>query len=289
MNKIFLKSYEPTNYKAGDYPDKIVGKLISEPTEVYCPKGNLIAAYHKVPDDIYLMAKEVALNTKPTKSARTRHGVPQLSTVYGVMPRLPIREDYCRFSKKIKEEPKNAELAYKANELLSNYYKENFPERFFQAIEEVRSTILKEYRVVDTPWVNVNVNLNQVIKYHCDKGNSPQDFSNVVIVKDGVQGGHLACPTLGLTFAQDDGYMIFFDGGKILHGVTPCAFLSEKSFRCSLVFYTLSKVKHCYPYEEELKRLAQVKTKQAKNRISSMEKLKAYLGKRKSKLAIIDK
>lgn len=283
MNKIEITTYQKTGYKPGSYPDSLVGRYISEPTEVYCPNGNLIAAYHKAPKDIYLLAKKVSLNTKPTKSTRTRHGVPQMSTVYGVIPRNPIREDYCRFTRKTKDEFKNAELAYQLSELVSNYYREKFPFRFFSALEQVRATVLPDYRVVDTPWVNVNVNLNQTIKYHVDKGNIAGDFSNVLIVKDGVTGGHLACPELGLTFAQDDGYMIFFEGNKVLHGVTPCTFESEKSFRCSIVFYTLDKVRHCYPYQDEIQRLTYVKTMQAKNKFLSMEKLQSYLDRLKNR------
>lgn len=273
----------PTVYKKGDYPTSIIGEYIDFECEVYGETGELIALYVKAPRGIHQLAKEITKGTKPQKSARTTHGVPQLSTVYGCLPRIAIREDYCRFSKQTKNEKGNAEKAFKLNEMLSEYYKKTLPEQFSLAIKRVESEVLPDYRLVETPWTNININLNQVIKYHCDSGNNKDDLSNVLIVKENTLGGHLACPEYNFTLAQDDGFMVFFKGQEILHGVTPCRFIGENAYRSSIVNYTLNNLKHCYPYEEELKRLKTVKSNQALNKKQKTKELRAYLERARAK------
>jgi len=282
MERITIEPVK-THFKAGDYPSKPTGKLIDYEVEVFNNSGELILGYYKCPENIFKIAKEICKNTKPTKSTRTRHGVPQLSTVYGPLPRIPIREDYCRFSAKSKEEKNNYLKAIKLNELLAEFYKEKHNSLYEKAFKKVKEEVNADYFTANTPWTNVNINLNQVIKYHVDNGNNPEDLSNVLIVKEGVDGGFLDCPELGLTLHQGNGWICFFRGQELLHGVTPCSFKGKTSFRCSIVNYTLKNLKHCYPYEQELKRLKEVKTRQALNKKESLLKLKEYYNRAKAK------
>lgn len=281
--RVNIKKYE-TKIRPGDFPKETIGDLISEPVDIFY-NNELVAIYRELPKEIYNISKVITKNTKPVKSSRTI-GVPQLSTVYGALPRIAIREDYCRYSKKSKEERKNFYLALELNKKLSEYYKEYFPEKWKNAINFNKENILKDYRPVETPWTNINVNVNQVIKYHRDSGNNKQDLSNVLIIKNGVTGGHLSMPEYNISLHQGDGFMVFFKGQDILHGVTPCNFTSKESYRCSIVNYTLHNLKHCYPYGEELQRVKEVKTRQAKNRLSKNQELRKGLEKRKKNRAI---
>lgn len=283
MKTIKIERFENTKYKAGDYPDKPIGKIIDEPTTILAPNGKAVAYYMEMPKNIYKVAKKVALSTKPVKSGRTS-GIPQLSTVYGFIPRNPIRDDYCHITNQSKKEKDNFCLSLELNLMVAEFYKKLDMPMYYNAMEHVSAQILEDYRLVKTPWTNCNVNMNQVIKYHKDSGNIKSDFSNVIIIKDGVKGGYLACPEIGLTFAQEDGFMVFFDGQSILHGVTPCTFMNKDSYRCSIVLYTLENLRLCYPYEQELGRVQYVKSKQAKNRFATNEKLKKILGKKKAAL-----
>jgi hypothetical protein len=282
MEKLILKK-TATTLKPGDYPDKIVGQLIDFECEAYSEEGELLLSYFKAPAQIYQLAKVISKNTTPKKSSRTRHGVPQLSTVYGALPRNPIREDYCRFSRQTKEELQNMNKAMELNRLLAAFYEKKLPEHYKKALANVTAEVHQDYRLVETPWTNINVNMNQVIKYHRDAGNNREDLSNVLIVKEGVEGGHLACPEYNVTLHQGDGFMVFFKGQEILHGVTPCRFNGPNAFRSSIVNYTLRQLKHCYPYEQELGRLQKVKTTQALNRKETNQKLKTYLERQKAK------
>jgi hypothetical protein len=278
-----IKKLQSTKFKVGDYPGEPTGEIVDYELEVYNEGGELLLGYYKAPLEIYKLAKEICKGTKPTKSTRTRHGVPQLSTVYGPLPRIPIREDYCRFSNKSKEEKLNYSKAIKLNELIASFYKQKHPKLYETALTKVKEEINKDYFTTDTPWTNINVNLNQVIKYHCDKGNNTEDLSNVLVIKENVSGGYLDCPQLGLTLHQGDGWLCFFKGQEIIHGVTPCLFKNKTSFRCSIVNYTLKNLKHCYPYEQELKRLKQVKSNQAINKKQNLLKLREYFNKAKGK------
>lgn len=276
METIIVKK-NPTEIKPGDYPEKVTGILIENECFIRDENGQLLAAYFKAPKQIITLGKFISKNTSPTKSSRTRHGVPQLSTVYGPLPRIPIREDYCRFSKKTKQEKKTMVAAFELNKMVAQFYQTHLPENYQKAIERVKKEINNDYRLVNTPWTNLNINMNQIIKFHRDRGNNPDDMSNVLIVKEGCEGGYLACPEYGFTLHQGDGFMVFFYGQKILHGVTPCKFYGGRAFRSSIVNYTLKNLKHCYPFEEELKRLKQVKTNQAIYRKQKNEQLKQYL------------
>jgi hypothetical protein len=271
--EIKLDSYTKTNLKPKDYPSKPTGKLVDHDCIVYGPDGQVILLYKKAPKQIVDLARHLGLNTKPDKNSRTR-GLPQASSVFGVLPRNAIREDYCRFSAKSKQEKTNFAYALELNKLVAAEYKRLLPENYNQALQKVEESIQSCYRLVQTPWTNLNVNLNQVIKYHKDSGNIKIDMSNVLIVKNGCIGGYLDCPELGLTLAQDDGFMVFFKGQEILHGVTPCRFLDKSSYRCSIVSYTLDALKNCYPYEQELERLRLVKTEQAKNKKQKLAQLR---------------
>lgn len=280
METITVKKLS-TALKPGDYPTGIVGELIDRECMVYDKAGALLAAYFKAPPEIHHLARTISKGTKPKASSRTQHGVPQLSTVYGPLPRIAIREDYCRFSRQTKDERANMLLAMKLNELLAAFYKRNLPEFYQRALAKVESEVHPDYRLVQTPWANLNINMNQVIKYHRDFGNNKEDLSNVLIVKENCDGGHLACPEYNITLHQGDGFMVFFRGQDILHGVTPCTFHGTRAFRSSIVNYTLKNLRHCYPYEEELKRLRMVKTNQALNRREKNLELRKILERKK--------
>lgn len=269
-----------TSHQPKDVPDGIVGDLINFDLEVKSSSGELLLLYKKAPKGITDIARYISLNTKPDKFRRTS-GLPQSSSVFGVLPRNSLRYDYCRFSRKCKDEKHLYRYALELNRLISLVYKKELPEHYHSALEEARSTVDASYRVQDTPWTNINVNMNQVIKYHRDSGNNRKDLSNVLIVKRGVEGGYLPCPELGLTLAQEDGWMVFFKGQEVLHGVTPCVFKNGKSYRSSIVSYTMDALKNCYPYEEEFQRYKEVKTRQAKGRKESLLKLGAQLEKKK--------
>lgn len=282
MERITVQKVK-TLFQPGDYPKETVGTIIDKPCLIFDKAENLLAAYYAAPKEIVTLARTITKNTKPKKSTRTAHGVPQLSTVYGPLPRITIREDYCRFSRQTKEEKANMALAMKLNQLLSKFYEANLPEFFSAAIKRVEEEVHSDYRLTNTPWTNININLNQVIKYHRDKGNNPVDLSNVLIIKENCNGGYLACPEYNVTFHQGDGFMVFFKGQEILHGVTPCTFMGANSYRSSIVNYTLKNLKHCYPYEQELERLKLVKSTQALNRKKTNFELAQYLQKRKTK------
>lgn len=288
MKTIRLEKYNATQYKAKDVPGSIVGDFVDYECKVYGPGGDLVLLYMRAPAKVLEIARYFCTKTKPDKVSRTQ-GLPQSSSVFGVMPRNPLREDYCRFSKKCTTEKAIFQYVLKYNQMVSDFYRKQLPEYHKAALAEARKNVDGDYRVVDTPWTNVNINLNQVIKYHKDSGNNKNDLSNVLIVSNGVKGGHLACPELGMTLHQGDGWMVFFKGQELLHGVTPCEFESRSSYRCSVVCYTMDLLKHCYPYSKELERLKAVKTRQASNRRDAHAYLRSYLARQKEKQAQANK
>ena len=84
-------------------------------------------------------------------------------------------------------------------------------------------------------------------------------------------GGHLAIPEYNIGLEIADNSVLFFDGQKIMHGVTPIKYLSPKAYRYSLVFYTLKQMWKCQPFNKEFARIKQVKSDREIRRYQRLE------------------
>jgi hypothetical protein len=229
--------------------------------------GRVVLVYKILTEEQVKLPRLVTASTKPVSTNRTHRGLPTQSSVFGFLPRVALRVDYCRLSAKSKEEHENYELAFKFSETLCNIYKKYLPVEYGNALEEINATVHKDYRPQNTPFLTCNFNINHAIRYHRDSGNYRGAFSNVLILKKNVVGGYLVCPEIGITLSQCDRALTIFDGQSILHGVTPIKKTSEGGYRSSIVYYTLHSMRHCYPFQEELERLQKVKTAQAEKRL----------------------
>lgn len=236
-------------------PTAVVGELIDEPTMIYdgdIPK----LGYFFVPASLLRDIRGVVKLTKPQKSSRT-NGLPTQSTVYGVMPRNKLRTDYCRFTVASKSEAKFFTVMNHYCEVLCEYYERYFPESYRMALGEVNETIVSDWRHNKTPFQTININVNHAIKYHRDTGNFRSAHSTVLIVKDDVAGGELTVPEYDLSLSQRDGAFTIFDGQSLLHGVLPIRRITPRGYRASIVFYSMNALKNCYPYQDEINRLAE--------------------------------
>jgi len=240
--------------------------------------GEVSVIYQILNEEQVKFARHITLNTKPVSTQRT-WGIPTQSSVFGTMPRLPLRVDYCRYSAKSKEEKANYKLAFELGKIICEIYKNSLPEEYENAVTQTLGSVHKDWLPVEgLPFTTCNFNINHAIKYHRDTGNVKNTFSNVLILKKEVIGGYLVCPELGITFEQADRALIIFNGQKIVHGVSPVKFLNKGSYRSSVVFYILEQMKHCYPYQQELERVAKRKTIVAKNKSEGINPYKTKHG-----------
>jgi hypothetical protein len=247
-------------------------QLIKEDTVVLL-NGEPVALYLNTPKGLLTNMRKIAKTTKFAKSVRT-WGLPTQSSVFGSLPRNPLRNDRCRYSKKTSEEKQNFVDAFAFGNYVGEVYKKYLPEAFKLNAEIIDASVEDSWRPTEMPFTTCNFNVNHAIKHHRDTGNFKGVFSNVLILKEGVSGGRLVFPELRIAFEQSDGALGIFDGQKWMHGVTPIFQTEPQGYRASIVFYALEGMKKCYPYKAELQRFSEIKTKRAIQRAKGNPVLK---------------
>lgn len=248
-------------------------QLIREDCE-FVKDGKRVGVYIKIESSSLKAIRKAALTTKLVKSSRTR-GIPTKSSVFGSLPRIARRNDFCRYSAHTKSEANNTKIVFSFMSDLIDIYKKYLPEQFERDLSVIKSSVNSDYSIAEnSPFLTCNINVNHAIKYHKDTGNFRQNLSNVLILKSGIIGGELVFPEYDFALAQDDGYLAIFDGQSEIHGVMPIKQISQNPYRASIVYYSLEQMKHCYPYEMEVERLQKVSTKRARNRANGNKNLK---------------
>jgi hypothetical protein len=245
-------------------------EIVREDSKFYVG-DECIGVYINLPKNILKNLREATLTTKYVETYRTRKALPTKSSVFGALPRIPMRNDFCRLSNKTYEEKENMKRLMSFQKILCDVYKEHLPELYNKDLEFVRENVDDDYRLVDTPYTTVNINVNHAIKYHKDNGNVKGSYSNVLILKEKCYGGELVLPEYGIALEQSDGALCIFKGQEEIHGVMPILPIDEGFYRASIVFYTLAQLKHCYPYKEEVTRLNIKKRERAVKRANDID------------------
>lgn len=243
-------------------------RLIDNDCDIY-NGGRLVCSYRKLPKDILAILSACTSAAKCSKSSRTS-GVNQVSAVYGALPRVALREDYCRFSAQTKAQPEVFAGLKKVGLYLWSVYQSSYPEvaRNFQ---EFAGNIAEDWKKTGTPFTTINVNKNFAIGYHKDAANASGVFSNVLISKNNCGGGYFVMPQFRVALKQSHGALVIIDGVNIPHGVTQITPYGKRWERSSVVFYTLSNLQHCLPKADELLRSKIKTTERARKRACSID------------------
>jgi len=115
--------------------------------------------------------------------------------------------------------------------------------------------VLKDYQIENTPFTSGIINKDNQLKYHFDTGNFKDVYSCMLGFKEDILGGYLALPEYNCAFEIEDNSLFIFDGQNILHGVTPFEKLTEKSYRYTIVYYSLKRMWQCLPINDEVVRI----------------------------------
>lgn len=259
-------------------PDDHGARVISKASKLTI-NGECVGIYLNISASEVSAMRKVARSTKFAKSSRSGKGLPTQSSVFGALPRTPHRTDFCRFSQQSTKEQNNFASAFNYSERIAEIYKEHLPEAYEYNLKLLREGVHADWRPNDTPFTTCNFNINHAIKYHRDNGNFKGVFSNVLILKDGVTGGQLVFPELGIAFEQADGALGIFDGQKWIHGVTALQKTNPNGYRASIVYYALSGMKNCYPYKEETARFKKLRVEKEEQRAKGNPNLRKQYAK----------
>lgn len=272
-----MKTFELTKIKSCEElikqtPTKNDYNLIINEDTLFTKNGVNVGLYLKIDSKQLQGIRAASLNTKYVKTYRTRKALPTQSSVFGSLPRIPLRNDYCRFSAQTKNEKTNANILFSFLPFLTEIYKTYLPAQYEHDLKVIAENVNTDYVIKEqAPFTTANINVNHAIKYHRDTGNFKKNLSNVLILKDGIVGGELVFPEYGFALSQEDGFLAIFDGQSEIHGVMPIIKTKENPYRASIVYYTLENMKHCYPFKMEVERLQNLASVRANNRANNKD------------------
>ena len=276
MKTFELKKIKNCDNLIKQTPSKKDYNLLIDEDILFTKNGMPVGLYIKIDHNQSEQIRKASLNTKYLKSSRTR-GIQTQSSIFGSLPRIARRNDFCRFSSQTKNEKQNANILFSFLPTLAEIYKKYLPIQYEHDLKIINENVNDDYVIQSkSPFTTANINVNHAIKYHKDTGNFRGNLSNVLILRDGIIGGELVFPEYGFALSQKDGYLAIFDGQSEIHGCMPIIKTKENPYRASIVYYTLENMKHCYPFKMEVARLQNVASVRANRRANNEDPTKKF-------------
>lgn len=215
--------------------------------------GEIVAVYQKATCDLSAL-RSAALALKFSSYVRTSGLVTQTEGI-NASPRNPTRTNKCTKTKMHRQQPLIHKVFLKYARKMAVDYRRYFPARYATQVKRSYTGVTKvlfDYLIPGTSFTGGVVNKNSQLGFHRDRANTTDGMSCMFILKQGISGGELILPELGIGFACQDGYVLLFDGQKYIHGVTPFqAIPGRKGYRITIVFYNSKGMHLCLPPTEE--------------------------------------
>ena len=277
MKTLTLRKREGINYK--DFVKRTALEsdfktLIKEDCICIDEDKNILFIYCQLPfDDTEIVG---ALNRIDYDETVRTAGLKTTSKIFGNMPRIVTRADYCRAAKFAEDQPREHTAVCQYGVKIAGLYSEFSPEVYEKHQTIMREKVLAQYQLGDTPFTSGIINKNNPLKYHHDKGNFKNVYSAMTVFKHDIEGGYLALPEYDVGVELVNNSLFMFDGQEILHGVTPIKRTSDQSMRYSIVYYSMQQMWNCLPLEEEVARIRDLKTRREQKRWRQLKGEEAY-------------
>lgn len=239
MRGQLVPDLEPNIKEAGIYVDEDTNEAFM----VYMP----------MPDDMVPDLRAAVRDVKYSSSGVTRQqlGIENHSRTFGMAPRKPFQtREACRPTALSYEQPEVHKVLERTADRLSKIMREIAPDIYDKDKEET-SAVADEWRISeDSLWTSGVINKTSTLPYHYD-GNNFDMWSAMPVIRRGTRGGALSIPEYGVTIECRDGWVLFFPGFRLLHGVTPIAHVAKDAYRYTVVYYCLRGMKDCFTYAVE--------------------------------------
>ena len=168
------------------------------------------------------------------------------SRTFGYAPRRPvIRREACGITTLGRDQPDVEKML------------ESYADQLSGLLESIDPAIVEHGRevvgqVLPTKlWTSGVVNDTAQLPYHRDGFNFPV-WSAMPVIRRGTRGGYLHIPEYDVVLPCADGTASFFEGYRLVHGVTPITRVKKgDGYRISCVFYALKGMKNCRTAAEE--------------------------------------
>ena len=173
------------------------------------------------------------------------------SRTFGFSPRRPtVRRESCSLTALSIAQPEVASLLESYASELGAMLGEIDPD-IIARDSETLAEVLPDWRMGTAKlWTSGVINDTASLPYHRDGFNFPT-WSAMPVLRRGTRGGHLHLPEYDLTLPCHDGSVIFFQGQRYVHGVTPIVKVAPDGYRFSVVYYALRGMKNCREAAEE--------------------------------------
>jgi hypothetical protein len=253
------KELDPKDFVRREAIDEDVSKIVKESC-IIKHKGEIKCVYLVLPDDkVPKDLLKAVSSIKYGKSNRSQ-GLVTRSRIFGYMPRETMRKDYCSSTAMVRDYPIQHQIICNFATTLAEQYKKYCPEMYEMHDQMVQQKVKPDWVIKDSPFTSGIINKNNPLNYHFDNGNFSNVYSNMLAFKKDCVGGHLTMPEydIGLEIANNS--VTFFDGQKILHGVTPFTLTDPFGYRFTIVYYSLKRMWQCLDPADEINRIKQVKS-----------------------------
>jgi hypothetical protein len=215
--------------------------------------GEPFLVYMRLPEDLVPKLRQAVRNVKYSSSGVTRQGsgTENHSRTFGMSPRKPFQtREACRPTSLSYDQPEEHDVLVETADILSDMMRQFAPEIYEHDVEETKD-VSGEWRISERSlWTSGVINKTSTLPYHYD-GNNFDMWSAMPIIRRGTRGGYLSVPEYDITIECRDGWVVFFPGFRLLHGVTPIAHVAKDAYRFTVVYYCLRGMKDCFTYAVE--------------------------------------
>ena len=258
--------------KGIDVPDleaNITGKGIYVDAETNEP----FLVYMPLPEQTVPELRKAVRGIKYSSSGVTRQstGVENHSRTFGMAPRKPFQtREACRPTALSHEQPEEHDVLVRTADVLADIIRDIAPDLYNKDVAETAG-VAEEWRISERSlWTSGVINKTSTLPYHFD-GNNFDMWSAMPVIRRGTRGGYLSIPEFDAVIECRDGWVLFFPGFRLLHGVTPIAHVQKDSYRYTVVYYCLRGMKDCFSFAVEQKEARKRRTKREEGLASALK------------------
>lgn len=238
------------------YKDYDYNKLITDDALIEL-EGNMPMYYGEL-DNIPENLRYSLSQLKYSKSKRA-NGVESNSVVlFGSKPANPRKENFCHQAPLMYNSGEHYPTIIQTAQAMDKAFKKAMPSYYklaqgLLALDKPERRIYPRFIIPNTIYTTGIINLNNELVYHYDKANMNGFLSVLLTLRSGMGGGYLVFPEYRMAVECKDGYILIFNGHKLLHGVSQLITnkMAMNSYRYSIVCYTWEKMTKCYETQEE--------------------------------------
>lgn len=206
--------------------------------------GEPVVGYAQLPYDLAAYRKAVR-GVKISTTLRGS-GTRNASRTFGMAARnVILRREGCRPASMHRDHPAECAVLLDCAKALGEQLREAAPE-VYAADEKTVGEVHEDWRIVPgSLWTSGNINLSSALPYHRDRANF-STWSGMPVLRRGMRGGRLCIPEYDLVLPCRDGWVVYFNGNGLVHGVTPMKPKDRDAYRFSVVHYALRGMKDCH-------------------------------------------